>query len=189
MASSTIIILISIVSIASITAEAVNIDSADTDWINTHVDKFPETTARRNLQTRIVPKYSGLDVWKMLDLRPKLQPLNTLSKPTKAERIESQHDAGWRSRRQIDGKTLGEDGGSSSLSSLASSSSPSNVNGEHVYPVSVENWILQQLKIEEMNRILEPTLGNRRRRLASGEEISSDNFNTTADPTTVPIEY
>jgi len=48
--------------------------------------------------------------------------------------------------------------------------------------MSVESWVLQHLKIEEMNRIREPTLGNRRRRLAFGAEISSDKT-TTADPT------
>jgi len=62
--------------------------------------------------------------------------------------------------------------------SFASSNSPSNVNDEGIYPVSVENWILKQLKIEEMNRIRKPTAGNRRRRWASGAEIPS-NKNTT----------
>ncbi|XP_060858848.1 uncharacterized protein LOC132936186 [Metopolophium dirhodum] len=180
MVSAKIIILISIVSIAAITVESVNIDSADKDWNNIHVDKLSETKSRRNLQTKIVPKYNGLDVWSRSELRPRLNPLKILSRPTKTEPIASQHDAGRRNRRQIDGKTKGEDGGSSSVASLASSSSPSNVNGEDVlYPVSVQNWILQHLKIEEMNRIREPTLRNRRRRLASGAEISADK-NTTA---------
>ncbi|XP_003246878.3 uncharacterized protein LOC100575861 [Acyrthosiphon pisum] len=180
MASAMIIILISIASIAAITVEAVNIDSADKDWSNTHVDKLSATKSYRNLQTMINPKYNGLDVWSRLELRPRLNSLKILSKPTKTEPIAIQRDAGRRNRRQIDSKTIGEDGGSSSVTSLASSSSPSNVNVEDVlYAVSVENWILQHLDTEEMNRIREPTLGNRSRRLASGAGISSDK-NTTA---------
>lgn len=47
--------------------------------------------------------------------------------------------------------------------------------------MSIENWVLKQIKIEE--RIRKPTAGNRRRRLASGAEISTDKNTTSTDPT------
>lgn len=64
--------------------------------ISAHVDKLSETKSRRNLQTKMVPKYNGLDVWSRLELQPRLEPLKILLKPTKTEPIASQHDLGQR---------------------------------------------------------------------------------------------
>ncbi|XP_022180746.1 uncharacterized protein LOC111040962, partial [Myzus persicae] len=185
--ASMIIILISITLIVAFTGEAFNVDS-DTEWNNDHINKLSLTLSRSKFQTMIVPEYNGLDMWTMLQLRPRLDPVDspqTVS-PTEtdtAKPLTGQHGASLRNRRQAIDKIKGGDGGSSSILSLTSSGSPSIVNGEDSNPMSVKNFILGRMKLVKMNQIQKSKFRNRRRRSASDKEISSEkNITSTADP-------
>lgn len=67
--------------------------------------------------------------------------------------------------------------------SLTSYSSPLSVNGEDVHPIKVKHWILQQPKIDLMNRIQKPKSNDRHRRSASGNKEISPDKNITATAT------
>jgi len=74
--------------------------------------------------------------------------------------------------------------------SLTSYNSPLNANSEDVYPIKLKHLILQQPKIEMMNRIHKSKIRNRHRRSAQAAEISSHkNITASASLTLSKNDY